>query len=60
MVLTQHILKISDFSSGYVGNKCASFALQTLETEVDLINTVQFSNHTGMKSVNKELKQTRG
>lgn len=32
---------------GYVGNKCASFALESLGIEVDVINTVQFSNHTG-------------
>eukprot|EP01127_Copromyxa_protea_P017073 TRINITY_DN5169_c0_g1_i2.p1 TRINITY_DN5169_c0_g1~~TRINITY_DN5169_c0_g1_i2.p1 ORF type:complete len:250 (+),score=39.76 TRINITY_DN5169_c0_g1_i2:1-750(+) len=33
--------------SGFVGNKCASFALQTLGIDIDTINTVQFSNHTG-------------
>ncbi|CAN8018260.1 unnamed protein product [Ixodes persulcatus] len=35
--------------SGYVGNKCACFPLQasTLGFEVDFINSVQFSNHTG-------------
>lgn len=33
---------------GYVGNKCATFALQTHGIEVDSINTVQFSNNTGM------------
>lgn len=32
---------------GYVGNKCATFALQTHGIEVDPINTVQFSNNTG-------------
>ena len=32
---------------GYVGNKCSVFALQILGIEVDPINTVQFSNHTG-------------
>lgn len=32
---------------GYVGNKSACFPLQTLGFEVDLINSVQFSNHTG-------------
>ncbi len=35
--------------SGYVGNKCAVFALQQLGIDVDAINTVQFSNHTGEK-----------
>lgn len=33
--------------SGYVGNKSATFPLQLLGFEVDAINTVQFSNHTG-------------
>ncbi|KAL6079767.1 pyridoxal kinase [Balamuthia mandrillaris] len=33
--------------SGYVGNKAAIFPLQLLGLEVDFINTVQFSNHTG-------------
>lgn len=32
---------------GYVGNKCAVFPLQVLGFEVDPINSVQFSNHTG-------------
>ncbi|XP_046688578.1 pyridoxal kinase-like [Homalodisca vitripennis] len=33
--------------SGYVGNKSACFPLQVLGIEVDFINSVQFSNHTG-------------
>lgn len=33
--------------SGYVGNKSAVFPLQILGYEVDSINSVQFSNHTG-------------
>ncbi|XP_044073264.1 pyridoxal kinase-like isoform X2 [Siniperca chuatsi] len=32
---------------GYVGNKSATFPLQVLGFEVDSINSVQFSNHTG-------------
>ncbi|KAH8858701.1 Pyridoxal kinase [Schistosoma japonicum] len=32
---------------GYVGNKIAVFPLQVLGIEVDYINSVQFSNHTG-------------
>ncbi|XP_068602475.1 pyridoxal kinase-like [Brachionichthys hirsutus] len=32
---------------GYVGNKSAIFPLQVLGFEVDSINSVQFSNHTG-------------
>ncbi|XP_055377779.1 pyridoxal kinase [Condylostylus longicornis] len=34
---------------GYVGNKSATFPLQILGFEVDCINSVQFSNHTGYK-----------
>ncbi|XP_006812139.1 pyridoxal kinase-like [Saccoglossus kowalevskii] len=33
--------------SGYVGNKSATFPMQVLGFEVDAINSVQFSNHTG-------------
>mmetsp|Transcript_22340 Transcript_22340/g.47068 ORF Transcript_22340/g.47068 Transcript_22340/m.47068 type:complete len:376 (-) Transcript_22340:21-1148(-) len=33
--------------SGYVGNKAAVFPLQLLGFDVDIINCVQFSNHTG-------------
>ncbi|GAQ89128.1 Pyridoxal/pyridoxine/pyridoxamine kinase [Klebsormidium nitens] len=33
--------------SGYVGNKCAVFPLQLHGFDVDPINSVQFSNHTG-------------
>jgi pyridoxine kinase len=33
--------------SGYVGNKSATFPLQVLGFDVDTINSVQFSNHTG-------------
>ncbi|KPM07131.1 pyridoxal kinase-like protein [Sarcoptes scabiei] len=33
--------------SGYCGNKSAVFPLQLLGFEVDFINSVQFSNHTG-------------
>jgi len=32
---------------GYVGNRSAVFPLQLLDFEVDYINSVQFSNHTG-------------
>ena len=32
---------------GYVGNRCATFPLQMMGFEVDVINTVHFSNHTG-------------
>ncbi|KAG0743595.1 hypothetical protein G6F57_005569 [Rhizopus arrhizus] len=36
--------------SGYCGNKAAVFPLQTLGFDVDILNTVQFSNHTGYPS----------
>jgi pyridoxine kinase len=35
---------------GYVGNKSAVFPLQQLGMEVDIINSVHFSNHTGYPS----------
>lgn len=37
----------SHVCSGYVGNKAAVFPLQLLGFDVDIINSVQFSNHTG-------------
>lgn len=36
---------------GYVGNKAAVFPLQILGFDVDPINSVQFSNHTGYATV---------
>ncbi|CAD6920487.1 unnamed protein product [Tilletia controversa] len=33
--------------SGYVGNRAATFPLQVLGWDVDVVNTVHFSNHTG-------------
>lgn len=45
---THRILSVqSHVVSGYVGNKSATFPLQLLGFEVDAINSVQFSNHTG-------------
>jgi pyridoxine kinase len=35
--------------SGYVGNKAASFPMQVLGIETDLISSCMFSNHTGYK-----------
>lgn len=35
---------------GYVGNKASTFPLQMLNWEVDVMNTVNFSNHTGYGS----------
>ncbi len=34
--------------AGYVGNKSAVFPLQLLGFDVDFVNTVHFSNHTGL------------
>lgn len=46
-----HVLSIqSHVVSGCVGNNAAVFPLQLLGIEVDAINTVQFSNHTGYPS----------
>jgi len=43
-----HVLSIQSHTvHGYVGNKCAVFPLQLLGFEVDPVNSVQFSNHTG-------------
>ncbi|CAF0845526.1 unnamed protein product [Rotaria sp. Silwood1] len=36
---------------GFVGNKCATFILQLYGFEVDVINSVHFSNHTGYNVV---------
>eukprot|EP00755_Sulcionema_specki_P000149 Sspe_Gene.114706::Locus_100892_Transcript_1_2_Confidence_0.500_Length_790::g.114706::m.114706/K00868/pdxK, pdxY; pyridoxine kinase len=47
----QKVLSVqSHVVHGYVGNRCAVFPLQLLGFEVDFINTVQFSNHTGYPS----------
>ncbi|CAN6638815.1 putative pyridoxal kinase Bud16p [Trichomonascus vanleenenianus] len=35
---------------GYVGNRAATFPLQVLGWDVDVLNSVQFSNHTGYGS----------
>lgn len=40
---------------GYVGNKSATFPLQVLGFEVDAINSVQFSNHTGYNVVKGQI-----
>lgn len=41
--------------SGYVGNKCAVFPLQLLGFDVDPVNSVQFSNHTGFPTWRGEI-----
>lgn len=46
--MSKSLLSIqSHVSHGYVGGKSATFPLQTQGWEVDNINTVSFSNHTG-------------
>ncbi|GLV41361.1 Pyridoxal kinase [Carabus blaptoides fortunei] len=52
MAESPRVLSIqSHVVSGYVGNKSATFPLQLLGFEVDAINSVQFSNHTGYKAI---------
>ncbi|KAG7792728.1 hypothetical protein KL910_000968 [Ogataea haglerorum] len=45
----------SHVAHGYVGNKAAAFPLQMLGWNVDVLNTVNFSNHTGYGSVHGEV-----
>jgi len=40
---------------GYVGNKCSVFPLQLLGFDVDPVNSVQFSNHTGTPCMRKRV-----
>ncbi|CAJ2653153.1 pyridoxal kinase [Trifolium pratense] len=48
---TGRVLSIQSHTvQGYVGNKSAVFPLQLLGYDVDPINSVQFSNHTGYPS----------
>ncbi|KAL0883114.1 hypothetical protein ABMA27_016573 [Loxostege sticticalis] len=61
---TPRVLSIqSHVVHGYVGNKSAVFPLQVLGFEVDSVNTVQFSTHTGYKHIkgnvlkNEELEE---
>lgn len=49
---TGRVLSIQSHTvQGYVGNKAAVFPLQLLGFDVDPINSVQFSNHTGYPTV---------
>ncbi|CUM64561.1 uncharacterized protein PRCAT00002168001 [Priceomyces carsonii] len=51
MTFSKSVLSIqSHVSHGYVGGKAAIFPLQTQGWEVDNVNTVNFSNHTGYGS----------
>ncbi|WWC62124.1 pyridoxal kinase [Kwoniella dejecticola CBS 10117] len=46
--------------SGYVGNRAATFPLQTLGYDVDVVNTVQFSNHTeALKVVAEQIRRMK-
>ncbi|XP_034659101.1 pyridoxal kinase [Drosophila subobscura] len=48
---TKRVLSIqSHVVHGYVGNKVATYPLQLLGFDVDPLNSVQFSNHTGYKT----------
>lgn len=47
MTLGRVISVQSHVVHGYVGNKAATFPLQVLGFDVDVINSVHFSNHTG-------------
>ncbi|KAK5134378.1 hypothetical protein LTR08_006558 [Meristemomyces frigidus] len=45
-----HVLAIaSHVTSGHVGNKTATFCMQSLGCEVDAIHTVNYSNHVGYR-----------
>lgn len=56
--MSMRVLSIqSHVVSGYVGNKAAAFPLQLLGFDVDVINSVQFSNHTGYGSWEGEVLQ---
>ena len=49
----------SHVASGYVGNRAAVFPLQLMGYEVIIVNTVQFSNHTGYDSFTGQVFDTR-
>ncbi|XP_061401137.1 pyridoxal kinase [Musca vetustissima] len=58
--LKRRVLSIqSHVVHGYVGNKSATFPLQVLGFEVDAINSVQFSNHTGYSTVKGQVLQEK-
>lgn len=55
---TGRVLSIQSHTvHGYVGNKSAVFPLQLLGFEVDPINSVQFSTHTGYPGWRGEVMQ---
>ncbi|KAI8541923.1 hypothetical protein RHMOL_Rhmol08G0098100 [Rhododendron molle] len=57
---TGRVLSIQSHTvQGYVGNKSAVFPLQLLGYDVDPINSVQFSNHTGKMLISLHLNSLR-
>ncbi|KAF7136295.1 hypothetical protein RHSIM_Rhsim08G0085100 [Rhododendron simsii] len=55
---TGRVLSIQSHTvQGYVGNKSAVFPLQLLGYDVDPINSVQFSNHTGKMLISLHLNR---
>ncbi|KAK6798232.1 hypothetical protein RDI58_005934 [Solanum bulbocastanum] len=57
---TGRVLSIQSHTvQGYVGNKSAVFPLQLLGYDVDPINSVQFSNHTGKLLISLHSKNLR-
>ena len=56
--MSQRVLSIqSHVVHGYVGNKAAVFPLQLLGLDVDVINSVHFSNHTGYSVIRGDVLQ---
>lgn len=55
--MVERILSIqSHVAFGYVGGKAAVFPLQCLGYDVDVVNTVNFSNHAGIPLLLREIK----
>lgn len=52
MLVSQQFLAHSNACTDVSGNRAATFPLQVLGYDVDVINTVQFSNHTGYGHTN--------
>ena len=58
MVLKRVLSIQSHVVSGYVGNKAATFPLQVLGYDVDTVNSVQLSNHTGYQHIRGQVLQS--
>lgn len=50
VIVVKHTIQLKYNFNPILGNKAAVFPLQTLGYDVDILNTVQFSNHTGYPS----------